>query len=83
MSNLYNLLNDEFFSVNIKNKTFYKKFPQKDVFNFEELEKELKVTEDEIGCIEESYMNGLAASTQFLVINKSGEVVRGKLLVIS
>ena len=84
--NLYDLLNQEYSSVVVKNKTYYKKFSKKDsfdYFDFEELEKELKITEDEIGCIEESYINGLAASTQFLVINKEGKVVRGKLLVIS
>lgn len=83
MTNLYDLLNSEYSAVTITNETFYRKFPQRDNFNFDELKKELLVTEDEICCIEESYINGLAAHTSILVVNKKGEVVRGKLLIIS
>lgn len=86
--NLYHLLKDDFGSVQITNKTHYKKFPNMKSLassfeDIEELEKEFDMQEDEVSCIVEWYLNGLASRTDFMIINQNGEVERSKLLVIS
>lgn len=83
--NLYNLLVDDFCSVEIKNKAFYKKNPNSwmSIELYEELEKELNMTSEETSCIIEEYINGLAGATSFGIVNKEGLIIRGKLLVMS